>query len=197
MEKSIKLRDLRAQAENCANETVTIAGWVRTIRRSKNFSFMEVSDGSCFGTLQVVLTQEETRGYEEAVNQNVGAAVLVTGKLVLTPQAQQPFEIHAASVLIEGESAPEFPIQKKRHSMEFLREQAHLRPRTNTFQAVLRVRSIAAYAIHKFFQERNFVYVHTPILTTSDCEGAGEMFRVTTLDMKNVPKTPSGEPDFA
>jgi len=197
MEKTLKLRDLRDHASDYADQTVLVAGWVRTIRRSKNFAFMELSDGSCFGTVQVVLTDNETRNYDEAASQNVGAAVFVTGKLILTPEAKQPYEIQAEEVKIEGESTPDFPIQKKRHSMEFLREQAHLRPRTNTFQAVLRVRSLAAYAVHKFFQERNFVYVNTPIITTSDCEGAGEMFRVTTMDLENVPRTQDGAVDFS
>ncbi len=197
MEKMLKLRELRDHKEDYADKTVVIAGWVRTVRRSKAFAFMELSDGSCFGTVQAVLTQDKTENYETAASQNVGAAVIVTGTVVLTPEARQPYEIQADKVEIEGESTPDFPIQKKRHSMEFLREQAHLRPRTNTFQAVFRVRSLAAYAIHKFFQERNFVYVNTPIITTSDAEGAGEMFRVTTLDMDHLPLTKDGKADFS
>ncbi len=197
MIRTMKLRELKQKASQLDGQQVTIAGWVRTIRESRNFAFMELSDGSCFGTVQVVLEREALPQYELLCAQNVGASVIITGSVVLTPQAKQPFEIKAAHGEVEGESDPSFPMQKKRHTLEYLRTQAHLRPRTNTFQAVLRVRSLTAYAIHRFFQERNFVYVHTPIITTSDCEGAGEMFRVTTLDAKNPPMTPDGAVDFS
>ena len=166
---TMKLRDLRNQAAEMDGQQVTIAGWVRTIRESRNFAFMELSDGSCFGTVQVVLERESLPQYDLLCAQNVGASVIITGNVVVTPQAKQPFEIKATQGEVEGESTPTFPMQKKRHTMEYLRTQAHLRPRTNTFQAVLRVRSLTAYAIHRFFQERNFVYVHTPIITTRDC----------------------------
>jgi len=197
MIETMKLRRLKAEAQSLAGQTVTVGGWVRTIRESKNFAFMELADGSCFGSVQVVLDRESLPQYDVIVKQNVGAAVIITGTVVLTPEARQPFEIKAAQGSVEGESTPDFPMQKKKHSMEYLRTQPHLRPRTNTFQAVLRVRSLCAYAIHRFFQERGFVYVNTPIITTSDCEGAGEMFRVTTLDAQNPPLTENGEVDFS
>lgn len=160
--------------------TVTVAGWARNVRVSKNFGFLVLYDGSCFQTVQIVF-DENTDGFALAAKLNVGAAVVVTGEMVMTPDAKQPFEIHATKVELEGASTPEYPLQKKRHSFEYLRTIAHLRPRTNTFSAVFRIRSLCAYAIHKFFQENGFVYVHSPIITGSDCEGAGEMFRVTTL----------------
>lgn len=174
----------------------TVCGWVRTIRLSKTFGFIELNDGSCFRNLQVVF-DDRLPNFEEISKLNVGSSLVVKGNLVETPQAKQPFEIKATSVEIEGASTPDYPLQKKRHSFEFLRTIAHLRPRTNTFSAVFRVRSILAYAIHKFFQENGFVYVHTPIITSSDCEGAGEMFRVTTLDMNNLPKDKDGNVDFS
>ena len=178
-------------------ETVTVAGWVRTLRDSKAFAFVELNDGSYFKNCQVVLERANLPEYDEIVKQNVGASLVVTGVLVLTPENKQPFEIKATKVMVEGESTPDYPMQKKRHTLEFLREIAHLRPRTNTFEAVFRVRSEAAFAIHKFFNERGFVYVHTPIITGSDCEGAGAMFQVTTLDMENLPKTPDGKVDYS
>ena len=178
-------------------KTVTVAGWARNIRASNAFGFVELNDGSCFKNLQIVLEDEKLSNYKELAHQNIGCALIVTGTLVLTPEAKQPFELKAESVEIEGASTPDYPLQKKRHTMEYLRTIAHLRPRANTFNAVFRVRSVAAYAIHKFFQERGFVYVNTPIITGSDCEGAGEMFRVTTLDMNNPPRLEDGSVDFS
>ena len=178
-------------------KTVTVAGWARNIRASNAFGFVELNDGSCFKNLQIVLEDEKLSNYKELAHQNIGCALIVTGTLVLTPEAKQPFELKAESVEIEGASTPDYPLQKKRHTMEYLRTIAHLRPRANTFNAVFRVRSVAAYAIHKFFQDRGFVYVNTPIITGSDCEGAGEMFRVTTLDMNNPPRLEDGSVDFS
>ncbi|MBO6052747.1 MAG: asparagine--tRNA ligase [Clostridia bacterium] len=174
---------------------VRVGGWVRSIRASKSFGFITLSDGTFFEPIQIVY-DEKLPNFAEISKFNVGAALLVEGELLETPDAKQPFEIHASSVTLEGASTPDYPLQKKRHSIEFLRTIAHLRPRTNLFQAVFRVRSLAAYAIHRFFQERDFIYVHTPLITGSDCEGAGEMFRVTTLDLENVPKTEDGAVDF-
>ena len=176
-------------------KTVTVGGWARTIRDSKAFGFIELNDGSFFKSVQVVI-EEALPNFKELVKLNVGSSLVVTGTLVLTPEAKQPFEIKASEVAVEGESTPDYPLQKKRHSMEFLRTIAYLRPRTNTFSAVFRVRSAAAYAIHSFFQQRGFVYDQTPIITGSDCEGAGEMFRITTLDAANPPKNPDGSVDF-
>ena len=176
---------------------VSVNGWVRTLRVSKNFGFIELNDGSYFKNLQVVIEADRLSNFVEVSKQNVGAALRVTGILVLTPEAKQPFEIKAESVEIEGVSSPEYPLQKKRHSFEYLRTIPHLRARTNTFSAVFRVRSLVAYAIHKFFNERGFVYVHTPLITGSDCEGAGEMFQVTTLDMDNLPRTEEGAVDYS
>ena len=189
------IKDLYRKKEEYLDQEVSIGGWVRSIRGSKNFGFMVVNDGTFFEPLQVVY-HDKLSNFADVDKLNVGAAVIVTGKLVATPQAKQPFEIQADEVVIEGESAPDYPLQKKRHTFEYLRTISHLRPRTNTFEAVFRVRSLIAYAIHKFFQERDFVYVHTPIITGSDCEGAGEMFRVTTLDPENLPKTGEGEVDY-
>ena len=174
---------------------LTVAGWVRTVRDSKTFGFIELNDGTFFKSLQIVF-EDHLSNFKEIAKLGVGAAIIVTGDLVLTPNQKQPFELKATSIEVEGECPPEYPLQKKRHSFEYLRQIAYLRPRTNTFGAVFRVRSLAAYAIHKFFQERNFVYVHTPLITGSDCEGAGEMFRVTTLDPANPPKNEQGEVDF-
>ncbi|WP_374045413.1 asparagine--tRNA ligase [uncultured Anaerotruncus sp.] len=176
---------------------VTVCGWVRTIRDSKAIGFIELNDGSAFKNLQVILEQGRLSNFAEIVKLNVGSAITVHGRVVLTPEAKQPLEIHAESVEVEGLSTPDYPLQKKRHSLEFLRSIAHLRPRTNTFEAVFRVRSVAAFAIHKFFNERGFVYAHTPLITGSDCEGAGEMFRVTTLDPKNPPLTEDGRVDYS
>ncbi len=192
----INIRDLYRSKEDYFDKTVTIGGWVRSIRSSKNFGFIVVNDGTFFEPLQVVY-HDALPNFAAVEKLNVGAAIIVTGTLTATPQAKQPFEIQAEEVVIEGESAPDYPLQKKRHTFEYLRTISHLRPRTNTFEAVFRVRSLIAYAIHKFFQERDFVYVHTPIITGSDCEGAGEMFRVTTLDPANLPVTETGEADFS
>ena len=191
----IELRELYKNQEAYLDKEITVGGWVRSIRDSKAFGFIVINDGTFFTPLQVVY-HDDMENFEEISKLNVGAAVVVTGTLVATPQAKQPFEIQAKTVTVEGASAPDYPLQKKRHSFEYLRTIAHLRPRTNTFQAVFRVRSLTAYALHKFFQERGFVYVHTPIITGSDCEGAGEMFRVTTMDMENVPKTENGAVDY-
>ena len=191
----IKIRELYKNQEAYLDKEITVGGWVRSIRDSKAFGFIVINDGTFFTPLQVVY-HDDMENFEEISKLNVGAAVVVTGTLVATPQAKQPFEIQAKTVTVEGASAPDYPLQKKRHSFEYLRTIAHLRPRTNTFQAVFRVRSMTAYALHKFFQERGFVYVHTPIITGSDCEGAGEMFRVTTMDMENVPKTEDGAVDY-
>ncbi len=186
-----------ANSQSLGGATLTVAGWARSIRDSKAVGFVALNDGSCFNSLQVVLSRDALANYDQIASQNVGAALIVTGELVLTPGAQQPFELKAASVEVEGPSAPDYPLQKKRHTVEYLRTIQHLRPRTNLFSAVFRVRSQAAYAIHTFFQQRGFVYVNTPIITASDCEGAGEMFRVTTLDPANPPLTDTGEVDFS
>ena len=187
---------LFADQEALSGQTITVCGWARTIRDMKTFGFIELNDGSCFKNLQVVMDANTLDNYKEIAGQNVGAALIVTGTVVLTPQAKQPLEVKAASIAVEGPSAPDYPLQKKRHSVEFLRTIQHLRPRTNLFSAAFRVRSVAAHAIHCFFQDRGFVYVHTPIITASDCEGAGEMFQVTTLDLNNVPKNPDGTVDY-
>ena len=192
-----KIAAIYADSEALSGQTVTVGGWVRTIRDMKTFGFIELNDGSCFKNLQVVMESGTLENYKDIAAQNVGAALIVTGTVVLTPEAKQPLELKAASIEVEGTSTSDYPLQKKRHSVEFLRTIQHLRPRTNLFSAVFRVRSVAAYAIHQFFQERGFVYVHTPIITASDCEGAGEMFRVTTLDPKNPPMTEDGEVDFS
>ncbi len=190
-----KISQIFAQANELSDRRVTVAGWARTIRDMKNFGFIELNDGSSFKSLQVVMSRDELDNYAQIAGQNVGASLIVTGVIVLTPEAKQPLELKAESIQIEGTSTPDYPLQKKRHTVEYLRTIAHLRPRTNLFSAVFRVRSVAAYAIHSFFQERGFVYVHTPIITASDCEGAGEMFRVTTLDMNNLPRTEDGRVD--
>ncbi len=175
---------------------VSVCGWVRNIRISKNFGFIELNDGSYFKNVQVVMEAEQLDNFSELAKLNIGAALRVDGSLTLTPEAKQPFEIKATRVAVEGLSAPEYPLQKKRHTFEYLRTIPHLRPRANTFSAVFRVRSLIAFAIHKFFQERGFVYVHTPLITGSDCEGAGEMFQVTTLDLNNPPKDDDGQTDY-
>jgi asparaginyl-tRNA synthetase len=196
MEQLTTFRTIFKDTKTYADKEVHIGGWVRNLRASKNFGFLVLSDGTYFNTIQVVYAAE-LPNFAEISKLNIGAAVIVTGKLVLTPEAKQPFEIQASAVAVEGASTPDFPIQPKRHSMEYLRTVTHLRPRTNTFQAVFRVRSLIAYAIHKFFQERDFVYVHTPLITASDCEGAGEMFQVTTLDLGNPPRTKDGKVDYS
>ena len=181
----VNVRDLFRKQEEYVDQTVTIGGWVRSIRNSKNFGFIVVNDGTFFEPVQVVYSNV-LENFDDVEKLNVGAAIIVTGKLVATPGTKQPFEIQAEQIEIEGVSTPDYPLQKKRHSMEYLRTVSHLRPRTNTFQAVFRVRSQIAYAIHKFFQERDFVYVHTPLITGQDCEGAGEMFQVTTMDLNKI-----------
>ncbi len=191
------IRDIYADKEAFGGKRVTVGGWVRNLRDSKAFGFIDLNDGSCFGSIQVVFEREKMDNYDEIASQNVGAALVVTGKVELTPDAKQPFELKAERVEVEGTSTPDYPLQPKRHTVEFLREQAYLRPRTNLFSAVFRVRSEVAYAIHSFFHSRGFVYVHTPIITASDCEGAGEMFRVTTLDMENPPRLEDGSIDYS
>ena len=193
----ILLKDLFKTADELGGKKISVSGWIRTMRVSKMFGFIELNDGTFFKNVQVVFEQDKIDNFKEISSLNVGAAITVEGNLELTPNAKQPFEIKAESVFVEGMSTPEYPLQKKRHSVEYLRTIAHLRPRTNLFSAVFRVRSTAAYAIHKFFNERGFVYTHTPLITGSDCEGAGEMFKVTTLDLENVPKTDDGAPDYS
>ena len=193
----ISVSDIFKSPENYADKEINVAGWVKTIRASNRFGFIELSDGSCFKPVQVVFEADALDNYTEISKQNVSAALIVNGTLVLTPDAQQPFEIKAKSIVVEGKSTPDYPLQKKRHSLEYLRSIAHLRPRANTFYAAFRVRSAAAYAIHKFFQEEGFVYVNTPLITANDCEGAGEMFRVTTLDPLNTPMTDDGRVDYS
>ena len=192
----VKIAALFADQETLGGREITVCGWARTIRDMKTFGFIELNDGSCFRNLQVVMDAGVLTNYKEIAAQNVGAALIVRGTVVLTPEAKQPLEIKAAAIEVEGRSTPDYPLQKKRHSVEFLRTIQHLRPRTNLFSATFRVRSVAAYAVHEFFQQRGFVYVHTPLITGSDCEGAGEMFQVTTLDMKNPPLTEDGEVDY-
>ena len=184
----IKIAQLYADADRFAGERITVAGWVKSVRDMKNFGFVTLNDGSCFKDLQIVMEREALANYDEIAHQNVSAALVATGVLRLTPDAPQPFELAATEIRVEGPSAPDYPLQKKRATVEFLRTQQHLRPRTNLFRAVFRVRSVAAASIHRFFQDRGFVYVHTPIITASDCEGAGEMFRVTTLDPACAPR---------
>ena len=190
------IKDLFREKESYAGKKVTVGGWVRSNRDSKTFGFLVVNDGSFFEPLQVVYS-DQLADFAAIAKIGVGAAVIVTGTIVVTPGAKQPLEMQAEEVVVEGASPSDYPLQKKRHSFEYLRTISHLRARTNTFQAVFRVRSLAAYAIHRFFQERGFVYVHTPLITGSDCEGAGEMFQVTTLDLENVPKTEDGKVDYS
>ena len=191
----VTVRELYKNREAYLDKEVSVGGWVRSVRASKAFGFIVVSDGTYFETLQIVY-HDNMANFAEISKLNVGAAIIVKGTLVATPDAKQPFEIQAVEVAVEGPSAPDYPLQKKRHTLEYLRTITHLRPRTNTFQAVFRVRSLIAYAIHQYFQERDFVYVHTPLITGSDCEGAGEMFQVTTMDLNNIPKTEDGAVDF-
>lgn len=192
-----KVAAIYADSETLSGKELSVAGWARSIRDMKTFGFIEMNDGSCFRNLQIVMDANVLSNYQEIVSQNVGVALSVRGTLVLTPEAKQPLELKAAQIYVEGVSAPEYPLQKKRHTVEYLRTIQHLRPRTNLFSAVFRVRSAAAYAVHEFFQNRGFVYVQTPIITTSDAEGAGEMFRVTTLDLQNVPKKDDGTVDYS
>ena len=192
----ISLRELYKNVDKYAGQTIRIGGWVRNRRPSKQFGFIMLNDGTYFHPVQVVYN-DTIENFQEISKINIGAALIIEGEVVLTPNSQQPFEIQASSVTVEGPSTGDFPLQPKRHTMEFLRSITHLRPRTNTFQAVFRVRSLAAMAIHQFFQDRDFVYVHTPLITGSDCEGAGEMFQVTTMDLNNIPKTEDGKVDFS
>jgi len=196
MESLLTLRELYRGIDNYAGKTVKLGGWVRNRRASKAFGFIMLSDGTYFQPVQVVIT-DAMENFNDIAKINIGAALIVEGVVELTPDAKQPFEIQAKAVTVEGPSTPDFPIQPKRHTLEYLRTVTHLRPRTNTFQAVFRVRSLIAYAIHKFFQERDFVYVHTPLITGSDCEGAGEMFQVTTLDLNNPPRLEDGSIDYS
>ena len=190
------VKELFAEPEKYLDKEIRVGGWIRSIRDSKAFGFIVLNDGSCFETLQIVY-HDTMDNFAEISKLNVGAAILVKGTLVATPVAKQPFEIQAAEVAVEGLSSADYPLQKKRHTFEYLRTITHLRPRTNTFQAVFRVRSLIAYAIHQYFQEQGFVYVHTPLITGSDCEGAGEMFQVTTLDLKDLPKKEDGSIDYS
>ena len=196
MEKLVTVRELFKETDKYIDQQIKVGGWVRSIRGSKNFGFMVLNDGSYYNTLQIVFG-DKLPNFQEISKLNVGSAVIVGGTLVATPNAKQPFEIQADSVFVEGPSTPDYPIQKKRHTLEFLRTMPHLRVRANTFTAVFRVRSLIAYAIHKFFQERDFVYVHTPIITSSDAEGAGEMFQVTTLPLDKLPMTEDGKIDYS
>ena len=193
---TVKVKELYQNPSDYEGAEITVRGWVRTVRDMKAFGFIELNDGSCFKSVQIVLDEDKLLNFKEIVKQNVGAALVVTGTLKLTQGAKQPFEISAAEISVEGESAPEYPLQKKRHSPEFLRTIAHLRPRTNLFSAVFRIRSVAAHAIHCFFQDRGFVYIHTPVITCSDAEGAGEMFTVTTLNIESPARQVSGAVDY-
>ncbi|MCI6013251.1 MAG: asparagine--tRNA ligase, partial [Firmicutes bacterium] len=195
--KEILLRELFRNTAEYADQEVLIRGWVRNNRSSNKFGFIELNDGSFFKSVQVVYEEEFLDNFEEISKAYVATALAVKGIVVLTPQAKQPFEIKAREISVEATSTPDYPLQPKRHSMEFLREIAHLRPRSNTFAAVFRVRSLVAFAIHKFFQEQDFVYVHTPIITGSDCEGAGEMFHITTLPLEDLPRTEDGKVDYS
>lgn len=192
----ISVRELFRNTAKYAGQQIEVGGWVRNRRSSKQFGFISLSDGTYFNPVQVVYN-DQLENFQEISKINIGAALIIRGELILTPEAKQPFELQATAISVEGASTGDYPLQPKRHSMEFLRSITHLRPRTNTFQAVFRVRSLAAMAIHQFFQDRDFVYVHTPLITGSDCEGAGEMFQVTTLDLNNVPKTEEGKVDFS
>ncbi|TCT13070.1 asparaginyl-tRNA synthetase [Natranaerovirga pectinivora] len=191
----IKVKELYRNKANFINKKIEVAGWIRSVRGSKTFGFLVINDGSFFENLQIVY-DDSINNFEEVSKLSVGTAIIISGTLVETPNAKQPFEVKAENIHIEGKSSPDYPLQKKRHSFEYLRTIAHLRPRTNTFSAVFRVRSLIAYAIHQFFMERNFVYVHTPIITGSDCEGAGEMFRVTTLDIEGDKKVDKSKDFF-
>lgn len=194
MEK-VLVKQLYRETQLFADKEISISGWIRTLRSSKSFGFIEVNDGSFFKNVQVVF-EDNLENFKEVEKLSISSSITVEGKLVLTPETKQPFEIKATKVIVEGESSSDYPLQKKRHTFEYLRTIAHLRPRSNAFSAVFRVRSLTAFAIHKFFQERGFVYTHTPIITGSDCEGAGEMFRVTTMDLNNIPKTEEGKIDY-
>ena len=191
-----EIRDLYRNRESFADKEVTVGGWVRSNRDSKTFGFIVINDGTFFETLQIVYS-DKLANFDQIAKLGVSAAIVAKGKIVATPNAKQPFEMQAEEIILEGASDPDYPLQKKRHTFEYLRTIPHLRARTNTFQAVFRVRSLIAYAIHTFFMERGFVYVHTPLITSSDCEGAGEMFQVTTLDMNELPKNEDGSVDYS
>ena len=191
-----EIKSLFSAVADYIDSEVTVCGWVKTIRQSKTLGFIELNDGTSFQNLQVVFEPSVVENYDEIAKQNVGAALVVRGHVLLTPNAKQPFEVHAVSIQVEGSSSPEYPLQKKKHTLEYLRTIQHLRPRSNTYSAVFRVRSVAAYAIHKFFNDRGFVYAHTPIITGSDCEGAGEMFHLTNLDIAEPPRTEDGKVDY-
>lgn len=195
--KRVLFKDLYSDIAGFDGTVVTVGGWARSIRDSKSFGFIDLNDGSCFKGVQIVFEREKIANYDEIASLNVGSAVVVKGTVIVTPENKQPFEINAVEIAVEGTSTPDYPLQKKRHTVEYLREQAYLRPRTNLFSAVFRVRSEIAFAIHEFFNSRGFVYVHTPIITGSDCEGAGEMFRVTTLDVDNPPRMEDGSIDWS
>ena len=194
--KRIEIRQLFAEPEKFEGESVRVCGWIKSLRDGKSVAFAQITDGSCFTPVQIVFESEKISDYKRITSLNTGAAIEVTGNFILTEGAQQPFEINAVDVQVLGESSSEYPLQKKRHTLEYMRTIAHLRPRANIYNAVFRVRSCAAYALHKFFQENGFVYAHTPLISASDCEGAGEMFKVTTLDLENVPKTDDGAVDY-
>ena len=196
MDKVVLVKSLYRNENEYLSKEVKISGWIRTLRASNAFGFIEVNDGTFFKNVQIVF-ENKLENFKEVSKLPISSSITVIGTLVPTPEAKQPFEIQAKEIVIEGLSQSDYPLQKKRHTFEYLRTISHLRPRSNAFSAVFRVRSVAAYAIHKFFQERGFVYTHTPILTGSDCEGAGEMFRVTTLDLNNTPKTEDGNIDFS
>ncbi|WP_455542234.1 asparagine--tRNA ligase [Intestinibacter sp.] len=192
----IEIKELYKNKEEYIDKTVKVAGWIRTSRMSKNFGFIELNDGSFFKNMQIVI-DEKLENFKEVGKLPISTSLLIEGTLVATQNAKQPVEIQATKIVVEGESDSSYPLQKKRHTVEYLRTIAHLRPRSNMFSAAFRVRSVAAYAIHKFFQDRNFVYAHSPIITGSDCEGAGEMFRLTTLDLNDIPKTEDGKIDYS
>lgn len=194
--KRIEISKIYKTTEIYLNEDIIVCGWIKTIRQSKNIGFIDINDGSCFKNLQVVFENNNISNFDDIASLNVGSSIIIYGKIILTPESKQPFEIHASKIDIEGKSDALYPLQKKKHSLEFLRTLPHLRARTNTFNAVFRVRSKAAFAVHQFFNERGFIYSHTPIITGSDCEGAGDMFRVTTLDLNNVQKTEDNNIDF-
>ena len=193
----ITVKELYRNQQEYIGKTVKVAGWIRTSRGSKNCGFIELNDGSFFKNMQIILSDDKLENFKEITKLPISSSIIVEGEVVSTEGAKQPIEIHAANIVVEGESDSSYPLQKKRHTLEYLRTIAHLRPRSNTFSAVFRVRSLTAYAIHKFFQERNFVYSHSPIITGSDCEGAGEMFRLTTMDLDNIPKTEDGKVDYS
>lgn len=190
------VKSLYRETEKFANKSVKISGWVRTVRDSKSFGFIEINDGTFFKNIQIVF-DESLENFKDITKVAISSSLSVEGTVVLTPGSKQPFEIKAIKIVVEGKSSSDYPLQKKRHSLEYLRTIAHLRPRSNTFSAVFRVRSVAAFAVHKFFQEKGFVYANTPLITGSDCEGAGEMFRLTTLDLENVPKDENGKVDYS